>query len=185
MPNERHADLREQLTAHLLAYGFADLTVEDLARELRCSKSTLYQLAPSKSELVVLAVRQYFRTATEQVEAAVAKAPVGDSVGAYLDAVAKALSPVSSAFIDDVAAFAPAREVYERNTQRAAERVRSMISEGVRAGAYRKVHAHFVADVVTQTMLDIQRGGITRRIGISDSRAYAELRALVDHTLRG
>jgi hypothetical protein len=38
--------------------------------------------------------------------------------------------------------------------------------------------------VVTQTMLDIQRGGITGRLGINDSRAYAELRALVDHTLR-
>jgi AcrR family transcriptional regulator len=185
MPNDRHADLRDRLTAYLLAHGFADLTIEDLARELRCSKSTLYQLAPSKSELVVLAVRQFFRTATERVEAAVAKAPVGDRVGAYLDAVAKALSPVSSEFLDDVAAFAPAREVYERNTGLAAERVRTLISEGVRAGEFRKVHAHFVADVATQTMLDIQRGGITGRIGISDSRAYAELRALVDHTLRG
>jgi AcrR family transcriptional regulator len=185
MPNDRYADLRDRLTAYLLAHGFADLTVEDLARELRCSKSTLYQLAPSKSELVVLAVRKFFRDATGHVEAAVAKAPVGDRVGAYLDAVAKALSPVSTDFLDDVAEFAPAREVYERNTQRAAERVRSLISEGVRDGEFRKVHARFVADVVTQTMLDIQRGGITGRIGISDSRAYTELRALVDHTLRG
>jgi AcrR family transcriptional regulator len=185
MLNDRYANLRDQLTAFLLAHGFADLTVEDLARELRCSKSTLYQLAPSKSELVVLAVRQFFRDATGDVEAAVAKVPVGDRVGAYLDAVARALSPVSSGFLDDVAAFAPAREVYERNTGLAAERVRTLISEGVRAGEFRKVHAHFVADVATQTMLDIQRGGITRRIGISDSRAYAELRALVDHTLRG
>jgi AcrR family transcriptional regulator len=185
MAIDRYADLRDRLTVYLLAHGFADLTVEDLARELRCSKSTLYQLAPSKSELVVLAVRQFFRDATGQVEAAVAKAPVGDRVGAYLDAVARALSPASSEFLDDVAAFAPAREVYERNTALAAERVRSLISEGVREGEFRKVHAHFVADVVTQTMLDIQGGGITRRIGIRDSRAYAELRALVDHTLRG
>ncbi|HYJ68327.1 MAG TPA: TetR/AcrR family transcriptional regulator [Nocardioidaceae bacterium] len=185
MAIDRYADLRDRLTAYLLAHGFADLTVEDLARELRCSKSTLYQLAPSKSELVVLAVRHYFKQATAEVEAKVDRAPVGDRVGTYLDAVAKALSPVSTRFLDDVAAFAPAREVYERNTNRAAERVRGLISEGVRHGAFRKVHAHFVADVATQTMLDIQRGGITGRIGISDSRAYAELRALVDHTLRG
>jgi AcrR family transcriptional regulator len=185
MPTDHHADLRDRLTAHLLANGFADLTVEDLARELRCSKSTLYQLAPSKSELVVLAVREYFKQATAAVEAEVDRAPIGDRVGAYLDAVAKALSPVSTRFLEDVAAFAPAREVYERNTERAAERVRALINEGVRGGEFRKVHARFVADVVTQTMLDIQRGGITGRIGISDSRAYAELRALVDHTLRG
>ena len=184
MSTERHADLRDRLTSHLLEHGFRHLTVEDLARELRCSKSTLYQLAPSKGELVVAAVRHFFKKATEQVEAAVAAAPIGDRVGAYLDAVAKALSPASAAFLDDVAAFAPAREVYERNTEKAAERVRALIQEGVRNGDFRRVHTRFVADVVTQTMLDIQRGGITHRIGISDSRAYAELRALVDHTLR-
>lgn len=185
MPPDRYADLRDRLTSHLLAHGFADLTVEDLARELHCSKSTLYQIAPSKAELVVAAVRQYFKDATAEVEAKVATAPVGERVVAYLDAVAQALGPVSSRFLEDVAAFAPAREVYERNTGLAAERVRTLIREGVRNGDFRKVHARFVADVVTQTMLDIQRGGITGRIGISDARAYAELRALVDHTLRG
>jgi len=182
---DRQAQLRDRLVDYLLRHGFGRLTVEDLARELHCSKSTLYQLAPSKSELVVLAVRQFFREATTEVESAVAAAPASDRVEAYLDAVAAALTPASRQFLDDVAAFAPAREVYERNTAAAAERVRTLISEGVRAGRFRKVHARFVADVVTQTMLDIQRGGITGRIGVSDSRAYAELRALVDHTLRG
>lgn len=185
MPSDRYAELRDRLTSYLLAHGFADLTVEELARELHCSKSTLYQVAPSKGELVVTAVRHFFKTATAQVEASVAAAPVGERVVVYLDAVATALSPVDSRFLDDVAAFGPAREVYERNTALAAERVRTLIREGERNGDFRKVHARFVADVVTQTMLDIQRGGITGRIGISDARAYAELRALVDHTLRG
>jgi AcrR family transcriptional regulator len=184
-PLDRQIHLRDRLVAYLLDHGFAHLTLEDLARDLRCSKSTLYQLAPSKAELVVLAVRDFFRAATDRVETAVAAASAGDRVVAYLDAVADALSPVSRQFLHDVAAFAPAREVYERNTELAAERVRALISEGVRAGRFRKVHARFVADVVTQTMFDIQRGGITGRIGIGDSRAYAELRALVDHTLRG
>lgn len=183
MTSDRQTDLRDRLIAYLLGHGFSDLTIEDLARELHCSKSTLYRLAPSKAELVVLAVRHFFKTATGQVEAAIANAPAGDRVGTYLDAVAEALTPASRQFLDDIAAFAPAREVYERNTELAAERVRSLISEGVREGSFRKVHARFVADVVTQTMLDIQRGGVTGRIGISDARAYAELRALVDHTL--
>ena len=58
---DRQAQLRDRLVDYLLRHGFGRLTVEDLARELHCSKSTLYQLAPSKSELVVLAVRQFFR----------------------------------------------------------------------------------------------------------------------------
>src|SRR5262245_65721969 len=92
MTPDRQDRLRDRLVAYLLGHGFAQLTVEDLARELRCSKSTLYQLAPSKAELVVLAVRHFFKTATGQVETAVSAASASDRIGAYLDAVAAALS---------------------------------------------------------------------------------------------
>lgn len=57
----RQADLLERLVALLTAQGFSDLTLDDLAERLRCSKTTLYQLARSKQGLVVEAVKHYFR----------------------------------------------------------------------------------------------------------------------------
>ena len=166
------------------AEGFAQFTLDDLAERLRCSKTTLYALASSKQELVVEVVKHYFRSAVDAVEARVAATPErGMRVSAYLDSVAERLAPLSRAFVQDVAAFAPAEEVYRRNTAAAADRIRELIADGIEAGAFRPVDAAFVAEIVAATMVGIQSGQMSRRLGMSDSDAYAELAALVVHVL--
>jgi len=182
----RQVDLLERLVALMVAEGFAQFTLDDLAERLRCSKTTLYALASSKQELVVEVVKHYFRTAAEAVEARVAATPEeGLRVSVYLDAVAQRLAPLSRAFVQDVAAFAPAEEVYRRNTAAAADRIRELIADGIAAGAFRPVDAAFVAEIVAATMVGIQSGQMSHRLGMSDSDAYAELAALVVHVLAG
>ncbi len=115
----RQADLRDGLVELVLAEGFSHLTMDDFAAQLACSKRTLYALAASKEQLATLAVRDFFRRATDQVEAAMARtrAPAR-RVTRYLEAVAEALRPASRAFRDDVAAFRPtARDLRVRNTE--------------------------------------------------------------------
>ena len=65
----RQVDLLERLVALMVAEGFAQFTLDDLAERLHCSKTTLYALASSKQELVVEVVKHYFRAAVEAVEA--------------------------------------------------------------------------------------------------------------------
>ena len=163
----------------------ATLTVDQVAAELNCSKRTLYALAASKEQLAVLAVRHFFKRSTDQVEAAIARtrAPAR-RVTRYLEAVAEALRPASRAFRDDVASFRPAAEIYEQNTLTAARRVRELIDEGTRAGAFRQVPAAFVSEVVTATMRRITSGEITTATGLSDAEAYSELARLVVAAVR-
>ncbi|MBW1597786.1 TetR/AcrR family transcriptional regulator [Streptomyces sp. JJ38] len=180
----RQTDLLERLVALLLAEGFSAFTLDGLAERLRCSKTTLYQLAGSKQDLVVEAVKHYFRGATEAVEKRVAETVTpSDRVHAYLNAVAEQLRPLSRRFLDDMAAFPPARQVYEANTQRAAERVRQLIAEGVTAGVFRPVDAAFVGEVAAATMRQIQQGELAARTGLSDSEAYAQLASLIVHAV--
>ena len=68
----RQAHLRDALVEMVLVEGFSQLTMDQVAARLNCSKRTLYALAASKEQLAVLAVRHFFRRATEQVEAAIA-----------------------------------------------------------------------------------------------------------------
>ncbi|GAA3396861.1 TetR/AcrR family transcriptional regulator [Cryptosporangium minutisporangium] len=176
----RRTELLDALVELLLAEGFVAFTLDDLAARLHCSKRTLYALAGSKEQLVRAAVVHFFRASTAAVEEAIAE--VSDPavrIATYLSAVAAALRPASAAFIDDVAAFAPAAEVYERNTQAAARRIRSFVDEGVAAGAFRDVHTGFVADVVASTMVRIQQRQVAAATGLSDADAYTELAALV------
>lgn len=177
---ERQLALRDQLVDLVLAEGFLHLTVDDMAGRLGCSKRTLYALADSKEQLAVAAVRQFFRRSTVAVEAAIVRTRTpARRLTRYLEAVAEALRPTSRAFHADVAAFPPAREVYEANTQAAAARVRELIEEGVAAGAFRTVPGDFVAEVVTATMFRITGGEVGLATGLTDAEAYTELARLV------
>jgi AcrR family transcriptional regulator len=178
----RQAELLDQLEELFLTEGFARFTLEDLALRLHCSKSTLYALAGSKEQLALRVIRHFFRKATDAVEAqTVTESDPALRVTAYLIAVARALAPAGAAFHRDLDSFGPGREVYERNTAMAADRVRELIAEGVAQGRFRDVHPALVADTVTTLMLRIGRGDTTRATGLDDAAAYRELAALLLH----
>jgi AcrR family transcriptional regulator len=180
----RREQLFDELVELLLAEGFARLTLDDLAARLHCSKRTLYALAGSKEQLVRAAVVHFFRRATERVEAAVtAQDDPRRRVGSYLGAVATELAPASARFVEDIAAFPPAAEVYARNTRAAARRVQQLVDDGVAAGAFREVHTGFVADVVTSVMVRIQQRQVAAATGLDDADAYARLAELLLHGL--
>jgi AcrR family transcriptional regulator len=178
----RQAELLDQLEQLFLAEGFARFTLDDLALRLRCSKSTLYALAGSKEQLAHRVIKYFFRKATDAVESHTeTEQDPALRVTAYLSAVARALAPAGPAFRRDLDGFAPGREVYERNTAMAAERVRQLIAEGVSQGRFREVHPALVADTVTTLMLRIGRGDTARATGLDDAAAYRELAALLLH----
>jgi AcrR family transcriptional regulator len=178
----RRAELLDQLEELFLVEGFAKFTLDDLAVRLHCSKSTLYALAESKERLASRVIRHFFRKATEAVEAqTVTETDPALRVTAYLSAVARALAPAGPAFHRDLDSFAPGREVYERNTALAADRVRELIAEGVAQGRFREVHPALIADTVTTLMFRIGRGDTARATGLDDAAAYRELAALLLH----
>ena len=176
----RRTELFDALVDLFVAEGFAHLTLDTIAARLKCSKSTLYTLAGSKEQLVTAATVHFFKRATERVEATVA-AVTGprERIAAYLTAVGGALAVTSEAFMTDLDAFAPAREVYERNTRIAARRVQELITDGVAAGAFREVHAAFAADLAATMMVRIQQGGVRAATGLDDAHAYRELASIV------
>ncbi|MBY8859176.1 TetR/AcrR family transcriptional regulator [Nocardia sp. CA2R105] len=177
---QRRTELFDALVDLFLAEGFAHLTLGDIAARLRCSKSTLYTLAGSKEQLVRTATVHFFRRATEQVEARVRPVTGAQQrILAYLSAVGTELSTASDRFMTDLDAFLPAREIYERNTRIAADRVRELIDEGVTAGEFRSVHAAFAADLTATMMVRIQQGGVRNRTGLDHADAYRELATLL------
>ncbi|MGW5385314.1 TetR/AcrR family transcriptional regulator [Nocardia sp. NPDC003963] len=176
----RRSELFDALVDLFLAEGFAQLTLDAIAARLKCSKSTLYTLAGSKEQLVTAATVHFFKRATADVEAQVAEATgPRERIAAYLSAVGRALAAASAGFMADLDAFAPAREVYERNTRIAARRVHALITEGVAAGEFRGVHAAFAADLAATMMVRIQQGGVRRDTGLDDAGAYRELASIL------
>lgn len=185
LATRRRRQLFDELLALVLAEGFAGFTLDDLAARLRCSKTTLYALAGSKDDLVRAIVVHFFRGATAAVEERVAQeVSARDRVAAYLAAVGDALAAASPAFMADLDAWPPAREVYERNTRIATSRVKELIHDGVAAGEFRMVNAAFVADLVGSMMVRIQRREVAAATGLDDAAAYRELASLLDAGIR-
>ncbi|AQT79866.1 TetR family transcriptional regulator [Mycolicibacterium litorale] len=177
---QRRAELFDSLLALFLADGFARLTLDDIAARLRCSKGTLYTLAGSKEQLVRAVTVHFFRGAADDVENRIAGVEgARNRITAYLTAVGGALGSASAAFMADLEAFQPAREVYEQNTAIAARRVGQLIAEGVAAGEFRDVHAAFAADLAAAMMVRIQQGAVRSATGLDDAAAYRELAAIL------
>jgi len=174
----RHDEMLHELVEIFLAEGFVHLNVSELAGRLRCSKSTLYALAPSKEQLFVLVIRQFFRRATRRVESSLegVRSPI-ERVRHYLVSISEELAPASPAFFADLAAFAPAHEIYRHNTTIAALRVQDLVRDATLKG--QQVNAGFIGAVAGQVMEAIHRGEIEAATGLDDSAAYRSLADLI------
>ena len=189
-PQPLSPERREAHLAHLqelmLADGFRNATLDDLAAQLHCSKSTLYRLAASKEQLVIAVVKAFFRQAADGIEAAVGDVddPVG-KIAAYLSGVGREMRRASPTFYDDMTRFPPTADIYAHNASVAAQRVRELIADGVERGSFRAVDAEFAGHVVALVITAIQRGDLLAATGMSSGDAYAELSELLVHGLTG
>jgi AcrR family transcriptional regulator len=185
VPPPRH-QLLDELIELFLAEGFLEFGVGDLAARLRCSRTTIYQIAASKEQIVLAAIRGFFRRAAERIETQVEAEPdLGARLAVYLTAVAGELAPASERFYRDLQAYAPAAELYRANTRLAARRVQELVTAGVAAGALRPVDAPFVGAAVAHVMTAIQAGEIAAATGLADAAAYRALADLVVHGVGG
>jgi AcrR family transcriptional regulator len=88
----RRADLLAQITDVFLAEGFTAVSVDDLARRMRCSKSTLYGVGGTKEQLVVAATKHFFGSEARRIEQAVAEQVDPQAkITTYLEGVAQAM----------------------------------------------------------------------------------------------
>lgn len=189
----RQQQLLDALVDLFLAEGFAQVSGEDLAVRLKCSKSTLYALAPSKEQLRATVVRAFFRRATDRVEGLVrAESDPTRRVRVYLEGIAGELAPASRAFYEDLHDFAPTAEIYARNTAAAARRVREMVldAEAARRAAnpdatLAPVNSAFLGAVTGLVMEGIDQGRMRSLAGMDDAAAFRALADLMELGMAG
>ncbi|MFI7114891.1 TetR/AcrR family transcriptional regulator [Amycolatopsis sp. NPDC049868] len=180
MSEARREELLQRLENIILAEGFAGLTVDDLASRLQCSKSTLYSIAGSKEQLVVVAVRHFFQEATARVEEKAG--PITDPprrIAEYLAGLGVEMRRMSPECYADLVGSAATSEVYAKYSLATAHRVRESIQDGVASGAFRALNADFVGAAVSLLIDGIQHGELLDRSGLAMADAYTELGGLV------
>ncbi len=86
----RHREVLDGLENLFMENGFVSFTIADLAKEIGCSRRTLYELAPSKDQLVLIVLdRRLHRMGRAALGSIVPTAPLLDQVRQYSKIVRK------------------------------------------------------------------------------------------------
>ncbi|WP_067901973.1 TetR/AcrR family transcriptional regulator [Nocardia vaccinii] len=185
-PRRRKVDSarRDNLLARIedifLVEGFMSVTMAELTERLHCSKATLYSVASTKEQIVVLATKNFFGSSAASIEQDVSAVDdPRDRITTYLGGVAKAMRRNSRAFYADMMAFEPTAEIYRRNTDRAARRVRELIDDGIESGVFGARDGAFAAQLVALAIDAVQSGALLDKTGLSAADAFAELAQLL------
>ncbi|HIJ62211.1 MAG TPA: TetR/AcrR family transcriptional regulator [Rhodospirillaceae bacterium] len=164
--------------------GFRKVTVAQLARALRCSRRTLYELAPTKEDLFLLVLERYLARVRGMGdrEAAVAASP-DLAIAAYLRPAVSETRKIGSAFSADVAGFPRARKAWEAHMHQRMGSLRGLVEKGVEQGAFRRINAILVAEVMEASTRRLKDPDFLAATGLPLSEAFAELYHLLQHGL--
>ena len=174
--NERHRDIAEALEMIFLEEGFRDVTVGELAARLKCSKRTLYELAPSKQELFVLIVERWLdRIRHLGWAGALEYDDPQQRIIAYLEPGVSQSRLASRRFLQDLQSFRPAYMLLEAHQRERTGVLRDIVEDGIKRGRFRKLHAPLVAEVFLAAVGRMNEPDFLENAGISYSNAFSEV----------
>ncbi|MGI9605365.1 MAG: TetR/AcrR family transcriptional regulator [Acidimicrobiales bacterium] len=170
----RHRELLDQLEALFRDRGFASFTIADLARTVGCSRRTLYELAPSKDQLVLVVLDRFLhrmgRTALGAVQP---DSPLIDQLRQYIEGGID--FQMYAPLFDDLADEAPLRRLVDRHYRYVMSVLERMIALGVERGEFNPVTASVVAATITGASLYLMQPEISDDTGLSAERLVGEM----------
>jgi AcrR family transcriptional regulator len=182
-PVLREEELLDALETIFLRDGFRDVTVDQLARELRCSKRTVYELAPSKEELFLRVFDRYLSRLREEGRKGAATAAPIDAFTPYLRPAIDAARKLSATLMRDMAAYAPANEMWERHRRERMTGLRKLVEHCVDEKIFRNANPYLVAEVFDASLRRICEPKFLSTSKLSYREALSELYGLLLHGL--
>ena len=182
--SRRASRLLEDVTALFLGEGFLHLTTDDIARRLRCSKTTLYQIAPSREQLFDVVVDRYLSKIREDGLAIAEQAPdAPHAMVGLLSAGVTAGREASWEFVRDMRLHPASRRRLDRHQRARVTDLERLIEAGVRRGAFQGFHPRMVAELILAIIARVFEPDLLASVGLSLGEAYDEAYRLVEYGL--
>jgi len=176
---ERASQLLAQLSDLVRTEGFSHLTIADLANRLKCSRQSLYQLAPSKDELILKAIdymlKQHALRANVATDSQVSRVEQLKTFLAMNDWPA-----MTPAFEKDLSEWEPAGRLFDSHIRYALQhRFEALVEAGVREGVFRPGSARLAAHAIFGATRQLRQHSTLTDLGMSYQEALAELHDLI------
>ena len=162
---QRHHEILEHLEALFMDRGFADITIGQIAADVGCSRRTLYEIAPSKQQLVLVVLDRFLnKKGRSALHAVDHDDPVIEQLRSYITGGLEfQLKASLSEDLDDDAA---ARRVVDRHYRFAMTVVERLVLLGIERDEFRQVNAAVVAATVAGASLYLGQPEIVADIGL-------------------
>jgi AcrR family transcriptional regulator len=181
----RHLQILDDLETVVLTDGFRDLTVGSLAERLRCSRRTLYEIAGSKEDLVLLVIdRVLRRLARVAREASAHETTLLGQVRAFLIDGLSELHRATLSFSEDVAAFPEAATLVQSHFRYARGLLQDMLERGMATGEFTTIHPVIAAETFDAALGRLLDPSVLRSAGVNFAEALEEYLTLFTDGIR-
>ncbi|HEY2800880.1 MAG TPA: TetR/AcrR family transcriptional regulator [Chthoniobacterales bacterium] len=175
----------ETARAHFFQHGFRNVTMDDLAAELRASKKTLYAHFPSKDSLLEAILRDKLqRVRVSLRQARNNNTPFPDSLRASLGAVQSELDELKPPFLRDMRkAPGPFQRQEERRVRLIREHFGQLFRQGQRDGHVREdISPELMIETLLASVHAIMNPPKLNALGLAPKEGFREL---IDLLLQG
>ena len=181
LDNGRREELLDGVMDIIAARGFAEVRTAEMARELHCSESSLYKIAPSKDSLVVLAIGRWGELTLEALEVRAQQGTTAsDRARAYFRAGAESTRPLSLAFYADVDRFESTRLAWWTGVvEPYLDRFVELVQCAEDAGEIRPVNIRFLAELLRQISVVTRNERVLSASGLTHEQAVLEVDSLL------
>lgn len=180
----RHREVLDELESLFLREGFSGFSVRELAAHVGCSRRTLYELAPSKDELVLIVFDRFLhrvgRSALDSIDETTGFA---EQIRAYFVGGLE-LQRISQVFGEDLADEPAARRLFDHHYAYVMAVVEELVARGVAAGEFRSVTPRIVAGLLAGGAQLFHQPEVLADSGVELAAATDELVDLVLRSLR-
>jgi AcrR family transcriptional regulator len=172
----RQEEVLDVVEAVFVREGIRAVRIGQLASEASCSRSTLYELAPSKEDLLLLVLDRMMRRIMRHGARAIDRAadPL-DRVQAMLTSGALGFEALGPRFLDAVRQHPPARLLFDRRIGEGRDALEMLIEDAARTGHFRPVNAAVVAEAMFAVVLRFTDPDFVRSTKVSSNTGLAEL----------
>jgi AcrR family transcriptional regulator len=174
--SRRQEEVLDTVEHAFLREGIRAIRMGDLAAEAGCSRSTLYEIAPSKEDLLLLVLdRMMRRISLRGAEAITAADTHVNGIRAMLTSGALDFAQLGPHFLDAVRSHPPARMLFDRWITVCRDALESMIDDAVAAHEIRPVTGPVVAELMFASVLRLTDPDFARATRVSSADALAQM----------
>jgi AcrR family transcriptional regulator len=180
----RHREVLDQLESLFLREGFSGFSVRELAAHVGCSRRTLYEVAPSKDELVLIVLDRFLhRVGRDALDAIDTSRSYAEQITAYFLGGVE-LQRLTHVFAEDLADDAAARRLFDRHYGYVMAVTEQLVADGVGAGEFRPVEPAVVAGVLAGTGMFFHQPDVQSDSGLDLPHAIDGALELVVRSIR-